>query len=217
MPQLIIKGVSAQQTQQLAPKMIEVVSRLVECPEDWVTVELCESKFFDKNGPTEQYPIIQIWWYQRPLPVQNQVARELSELFLKEGFPLVQVSFHLFAESDYYEFEYRQQKEQEVFLLLFITLFSTMYPGKYGWPAAQINSPPLFNQPSTIFYSRSSSKVSTKNASSLLRSFSKISSCAAAFSASVLFSTKYRCVLQSWERESSGQPGCRSLAGESTI
>ena len=100
-----IKGVSAQQTQQLAPKMIEVVSRLVECPEDWVTVELCESKFFDKNGPTEQYPIIQIWWYQRPLPVQNQVARELSELFLKEGFPLVQVSFHLFAESDYYEFE----------------------------------------------------------------------------------------------------------------
>lgn len=68
MPQLIIKGVSAQQTQQLAPKMIEVVSRLVECPEDWVTVELCESKFFDKNGPTEQYPIIQIWWYQRPLP-----------------------------------------------------------------------------------------------------------------------------------------------------
>ena len=52
MPQLIIKGVSAQQTQQLAPKMIEVVSRLVECPEDWVTVELCESKFFDKNGPS---------------------------------------------------------------------------------------------------------------------------------------------------------------------
>ena len=128
MPQLIIKGVSAQQTQQLAPKMIEVVSRLVERPEDWVTVELCESKFFDKNGPTEQYPIIQIWWYQRPLPVQNQVARELSELFLKEGFPLVQVSFHLFAESDYYEFE--------KFLLLFITLFSTMYPGKYGWPTA---------------------------------------------------------------------------------
>ena len=105
MPQLIIKGVSAQQTQQLAPKMIEVVSRLVECPEDWVTVELCESTFFDKNGPTEQSPIIQIWWYQRPLPVHNHVARELSGLFLKEGFPLVQVSFHLFAESDYYEFE----------------------------------------------------------------------------------------------------------------
>ena len=49
MPQLIIKGVSAQQTQQLAPKMIEVVSRQVECPEDWVTVELCESKFFDSH------------------------------------------------------------------------------------------------------------------------------------------------------------------------
>ena len=32
MPQLIIKGVSAQQTQQLAPKMIEVVSRLVGVP-----------------------------------------------------------------------------------------------------------------------------------------------------------------------------------------
>ena len=49
--------------------------------------------------------LVQLVRYQRPLPVQNQVARELSELFLKEGFPLVQVSFHLFAESDYYEFE----------------------------------------------------------------------------------------------------------------
>ena len=29
-----------------ASPLIETVSRLVECPEDWVTVELCESKFF---------------------------------------------------------------------------------------------------------------------------------------------------------------------------
>ncbi|MCI6347321.1 MAG: DUF1904 domain-containing protein [Negativibacillus massiliensis] len=105
MPQIIVKGVSASRMEKLASPMIETVSRLVECPEDWVTVELCESKFFTKEGLTEQYPIIQIWWYERPQAVQDQVAKELSELFLKEGFSLVQISFHLFDKKDYYEFE----------------------------------------------------------------------------------------------------------------
>lgn len=66
MPQIIVKGVSASRMEKLASPMIETVSRLVECPEDWVTVELCESKFFTKEGLTEQYPIIQIWWDERP-------------------------------------------------------------------------------------------------------------------------------------------------------
>ena len=105
MPQLILKGIRAEKVQQLAPQLIETISRLVDCPEDWVTVELCESKFYDKNGPTEQYPILQVWWYQRPLAVQNQVAKELSDILPAEGFAMVQVSFHLFAEMDYYEFE----------------------------------------------------------------------------------------------------------------
>ena len=60
MPQLILKGIRAEKVQQLAPQLIETISRLVDCPEDWVTVELCESKFYDKNGPTEQYPILQV-------------------------------------------------------------------------------------------------------------------------------------------------------------
>lgn len=60
MPQIIVKGVSASRMEKLASPLIETVSRLVECPEDWVTVELCESKFFTKEGLTEQYPIIQI-------------------------------------------------------------------------------------------------------------------------------------------------------------
>lgn len=105
MPQIIVKGVSASRMEKLASPIIETVSRLVECPEDWVTVELCKSKFFTKEGLTEQYPIIQIWWYERPQTVQDQVAKELSEHFLKEGFSLVQISFHLFDKKDYYEFE----------------------------------------------------------------------------------------------------------------
>lgn len=105
MPQIIIKGISASRMEKLAAPAIEIVSRLVKCPEDWVTLELCESKFFVKEGLTEQYPILQIWWYERPQEVQDQVAKELSALFLKEGFFLVQISFHLFDKKDYYEFE----------------------------------------------------------------------------------------------------------------
>ena len=106
MPQIIVKDVSVLRMAKLRfPSSLKPFFRLVECPEDWVTVELCESKFFTKEGLTEQYPIIQIWWYERPQAVQDRVAKELSELFLKEGFSLVQISFHLFDKKDYYEFE----------------------------------------------------------------------------------------------------------------
>lgn len=56
MPQLIIKGIREDKLQQLAPQIIETVAQSVECPEDWVTLELCPSQFFVKDGPTEQVP-----------------------------------------------------------------------------------------------------------------------------------------------------------------
>ena len=90
MPQIIVKGVSASRMEKLASPLIETVFRLVECPEDWVTVELCESKFFTKEGLTEQYPIIQIWWYKFPSTylikktITNLNKEKAGRLFLKK-------------------------------------------------------------------------------------------------------------------------------------
>lgn len=105
MPQLIVKGIHEDKLQQLASQIIETVAQSVECPEDWVTLELCPSRFFVKDGPTEQYPILQIWWYSRPQEVQDALAQALSRLFLDQGYPFVQISFHVFEKKDYYEFE----------------------------------------------------------------------------------------------------------------
>lgn len=105
MPQIILKGIASHEAEKLAGPIIDTVSQTVECPKDWVTVELCESKFFNAQGLTAQYPILQVWWYERPLEIQNLLAEKLSNIFLKEGYPLVQLSFHLFQEKDYYEFE----------------------------------------------------------------------------------------------------------------
>lgn len=78
MPQIIVKGVSASRMEKLASPLIETVFRLVECPEDWVTVELCESKFFTKEGLTEQYPIIKFG---------GMNVRRLFRIGLLKNFP----------------------------------------------------------------------------------------------------------------------------------
>lgn len=78
MPQIIVKGVSASRMEKLASPLIETVSRLVECPEDWVTVELCESKFFTTEGLTEQYPIIKFG---------GMNVRRLFRIGLLKNFP----------------------------------------------------------------------------------------------------------------------------------
>lgn len=103
MPQIIFKGVTENTMKMLSGQMIPQLAKIIECPEDWITLELCPSIFFDKNGVTRHYPIVQVWWYNRPIEVEKEVTRLLSSMLLQAGYTTVQLSFHNFEEEHYYE------------------------------------------------------------------------------------------------------------------
>ena len=104
MPQVIIKGMPEETVKKISPKLISEMARLLECPEDWLIIDWVPSRFFDGKGETPLYPILQVWWYERPKYLQEEVARKVSEIVLEEGYPMLQLTFHLFREENFYEF-----------------------------------------------------------------------------------------------------------------
>lgn len=103
MPQIIVKGMNEEQCCTLAKTAAPQLAQICECPSDWFVFDLVPSKFFTENGATPHYPVVQVWWFERPLEVQDKVADCLHSLIGEMGFCDDQISFHLFAGKDYYE------------------------------------------------------------------------------------------------------------------
>ena len=103
MPQIMIKGTTPEMMDRICRPMIRQLSEIIGCPEDWLTLEYCPSQFYTAQGAAPHYPVVQVWWFERPAPVREATARAISRIFLQEGCPMVQVSFHLFEKEGYYE------------------------------------------------------------------------------------------------------------------
>ena len=103
MPQIIVKGITQEQCAELSVKAAPELSKIVGCPSDWFVFDLIHSRFYDENGRTKHCPVVQVWWFERPLEVQDKVADCLHSLIGEMGFCDDQISFHLFAGKDYYE------------------------------------------------------------------------------------------------------------------
>ncbi len=103
MPQIIIKGLNEEQCAELSVKSAPELARICNCPSDWFTFDLVRSRFYDKNGKIAPYPVVQVWWYERPMEVQDKVAKFLHKQFENMGFHCDQISFHIFEKERYYE------------------------------------------------------------------------------------------------------------------
>ena len=103
MPQLIIKGLKPCEYQPFAKKVRPELSKIVGCPEDWFTFDYQLSALYTSEGAIESFPVIQIWWFERPKDVQDAAAAFLDATLKEKGYRGSQISFHLFREEDYYE------------------------------------------------------------------------------------------------------------------
>ena len=103
MPQIIVKGITQEQCAELSVKAAPELAAIVGCPSDWFVFDLIHSRFYDENGRTKHCPVVQVWWFERPMEVQDRVAKYLHSQFEKMGFHADQISFHIFEEDRYYE------------------------------------------------------------------------------------------------------------------
>ena len=103
MPQIIIKGITEEQCAALSVKAAPDLAKICNCPSDWFIFDLMHSRFYDENGRTKHCPVVQVWWFRRPMEIQDKVAKYLHKQFENMGFCADQISFHIFDEDKYYE------------------------------------------------------------------------------------------------------------------
>lgn len=103
MPQIIVKGINEEQCCALAKTAAPQLAEICGCPADWFVFDLVPSKFFNADGATCHYPVVQVWWFRRTEDVQDKVAQCLHSTLADMDFCDDQISFHLFEERNYYE------------------------------------------------------------------------------------------------------------------
>ena len=103
MPQIIVKGITDEQCAALSVKAAPKLAEICGCPSDWFIFDLVPSRFFDENGRTHHCPVVQVWWFERPMDIQDKVAKYLNNQFSEMGYYCNQISFHIFEQDRYYE------------------------------------------------------------------------------------------------------------------
>lgn len=103
MPQIIVKGVKEEEVKKLSMECSPKLGEMCDCPSDWFVFDYIESKFFDETGLIKHWPVVQVWWFERPQEVQDKFAKCLNDYFVELGYTGSQISFHIFDENSYYE------------------------------------------------------------------------------------------------------------------
>lgn len=103
MPQIIIKGMTEEQCAEFSVKTAPDLATICNCPSDWFIFDLIHSRFFDGDGRVKHCPVIQVWWFERPMDIQDRVVNLLHRQLENMGFHCDQISFHIFEHDRYYE------------------------------------------------------------------------------------------------------------------
>lgn len=103
MPQIIVKGVKEEQMKKLAMDCCPKLGEICNCPSDWFVFDHVKSDFYDESGKIHHWPVVAVWWFERPQEVQDKVAAFLNDYFKQLGYPGSQISFNIFGYNSYYE------------------------------------------------------------------------------------------------------------------
>ncbi len=103
MPHIRVRGMYEEDVRKVAPKFVDQVERIVECPRDHISIELVPTVWISEAGACEAYPFVEMHWFDRGQDIQDQVASALTDAVMEEGFEEVAVLFYALEEKKYYD------------------------------------------------------------------------------------------------------------------
>jgi len=103
MPHIRVRGMYENDVRKVAPKFVDDVVRLVECPKDHVTIEVIPSIWIEEAGSSPAYPFVEMHWFDRGQEIQDAVASALTDTVMDEGFEEVAVVFYSLETDRYYD------------------------------------------------------------------------------------------------------------------
>lgn len=102
MPMLKFRGISKAEVINKSKLLVDKLAECIECPRDYFTLEVIDSKYVFDGEYVEQPSIIEIAWFYRGQKVQDEVAKIITELF-KGNREYLEVFFIKLKEECYYE------------------------------------------------------------------------------------------------------------------
>jgi len=104
MPQVIIKNIYPANIEEVALELKEKLAQIIQCPVDWISIELNGTTYFPVEENTKTIPIINIWWMPRPKEIQDAVASSIYEILSEKGYKKLQIYFHKLDKEGFYEY-----------------------------------------------------------------------------------------------------------------
>ena len=89
MPQIIVKGVNSREMPKMAWNVPQNWRIYANAHSDWFVFDHINSDFYDMNGKTEHWPVVQVWWFERPQEMQDEAAKCLNNYVKAIGYRAV--------------------------------------------------------------------------------------------------------------------------------
>ena len=105
MPQVILKGLPLQRTQELSPEISRELATIVNVPPEWIVVEHNDAQFYRQGVQDKGLCMVMIQWATRPRELQRAVAEKLSQIILGQGCDTVEVLYTNLDMEEFYEFK----------------------------------------------------------------------------------------------------------------
>jgi hypothetical protein len=97
MPQIIVKNIDKSMLKNLSEKLIDQLAKITGSSPDSFTIELSQNLSI-----TPAYCFVDVYWFNRPLEMQDKVAQCITEMLLGHGVDEFDLCFHELKERKYY-------------------------------------------------------------------------------------------------------------------
>ena len=103
MPALILKSIDENKACAFSKILIDDLEKLLECPRDYFSIELSQSKFILDGEFVDGHPTVEVYWFDRGHAVQDTAAKLITQHVNSAGYSSVDVIFYHLDKEKYYE------------------------------------------------------------------------------------------------------------------
>jgi hypothetical protein len=102
MPQLLVRGISVAQLQQISESLVTALAELCQCGTDNFMIEAQPTTSIFAGKIVETFPFIEVSWFDRGAFIRDQFAQIITEHLLALGIMEVEIAFVVYREDSYY-------------------------------------------------------------------------------------------------------------------
>ena len=106
MPKMVFSGISEEVVRTVAPRLIPAVAEALACPVEWISFEYVPSVYFAAEADKERCPMVEIYWFKRPVELMQKISSIFSEELSRVGINRVIIQIIDTLRENYFDLTY---------------------------------------------------------------------------------------------------------------